>query len=303
VLGDWDRPYLTMNYSYEAATAHEFNKFLLSDAVVRNKKPVYWCSTCATALAEAEVEYHQHTSPSVYVKFQAVESFADIDEALGGEKTYIVIWTTTPWTLPANRGLALHPDFVYSAVKVGDEVWIVASDLVEKVMEECEVADFSVVATFSSKGLEHKKCKHPFVDRHSLVVLADYVTTEAGTGCVHTAPGHGADDYITGLKYDLEVFSPVDNDGYFTQDAGKYAGKRIPQVNGDIIRDMTEDGSLIMEKRLEHSYPHCWRCKEPVIYRATPQWFISMSQNDLRKKSLAAIKEVSWTPAWGMQRI
>ncbi len=304
VLGDWDQPYLTINYGYEATIAREFNRFLLSNGVVRSKKPVYWCSTCRTALAEAEVEYYDHTSPSIYVKFPVAEDLSEaVPELAGLENLNVLIWTTTPWTLPANMGLAFHPDFVYAAVAVKDEVWILAQELLEKCFEDFEISDYKVLATFSAKGLEGKKCRHPFLDRDSLMVLANYVTTEAGTGCVHTAPGHGADDYITGLRYDLEILSPLDDAGQYTEEAGKYAGRQIPAVNREINDDLAADGSLIKENEINHSYPHCWRCKKPVIYRATKQWFISMKNNDLRDKALQAISEVQWTPAWGEQRI
>ena len=303
VFGDWDRPYLTMNYDYQASIAREFNKFLLSGSVIRNKKPVYWCSTCTTALAEAEVEYYDHTSPSIYVKFPVEEDLSDIDPALAGDKVSVVIWTTTPWTLPANLAVAFHPDFDYAAVKVGDETLILAKEMVESVMEEMEISEFSVVATFSAKGLEKRNCRHPFMDRNSLMVLANYVTLEAGTGCVHTAPGHGADDYLTGLRYNLDILSPVDSEGRYTDEAGQYAGQQVPAVNTIINKDMAASGVLLHEDSIHHSYPHCWRCKKPVMYRATPQWFISMEINGLQKKALAEIDKVQWTPAWGMQRI
>ena len=303
VIGDWDDPYLTINFSYEAAIAREFNRFLMSDSVIRNKKPVYWCSTCTTALAEAEVEYHDHSSPSIYVKFKIEDDFSDIDPSLAGDNVYAVIWTTTPWTLPANLGVALHPDFVYAAVAANGDIWIIASELVEKVMEEIGVEQYEVLSTFSSLKFENRKCRHPFMDRDSLFVLADYVTTEAGTGCVHTAPGHGTDDYITGLRYDLDILSPLDDMGVYTSEAGVYEGEKVPEVNSIINADMAETGALIHESQLQHSYPHCWRCKKPVMYRATPQWFISMDNNQLRTRALEVIGQVQWTPAWGMQRI
>jgi len=303
VIGDWDNPYLTINYAYEAAIAREFNKFLLSDSVIRNRKPVYWCSTCTTALAEAEVEYHDHTSPSIYVKFKAKDDFSGVSASLAGDKTYFIIWTTTPWTLPANLAIALHPDFEYAAVNVGDEVWVVAKDLVEHFMKDIGQEEYKIVDTFHSGGFENKKALHPFMERESLLVLADYVTTEAGTGCVHTAPGHGADDYQTGLRYGLDILSPVDNEGCYTREAGKYEGLKIPEVNKKINSDLAESGDLVHESVINHSYPHCWRCKKPVMYRATPQWFISMEKNQLREKALAEIEKVTWTPAWGMQRI
>ncbi len=303
VLGDWDNPYLTMNYDYEATIAREFNRFLLTGAVIRNKKPVYWCSTCTTALAEAEVEYYDHTSPSIYVKFHVDEDLTDIDPALGGDKVFTVIWTTTPWTLPANLAVAFHPDFSYAAVQVAEETWIMAQDLVENVMGELGIEDFKILATFSARGLENRNCRHPFIDRNALMVLADYVTMDVGTGCVHTAPGHGADDYQTGLRYGLEVLSPVDDHGRYTAEAGPYEGKQIPEVNDQIIGDMQKSGALIHRNDIRHSYPHCWRCKKPVMYRATPQWFISMENTGIRDKALDCIRQVHWTPAWGMQRI
>jgi isoleucyl-tRNA synthetase len=303
VLGNWDDPYLTINFGYEAAIAREFNKFLMSGGVVRSKKPVYWCSTCGTALAEAEVEYYDHTSPSIYVKFPVADDLSEVAPEFSGRKVFALIWTTTPWTLPANMGVAFHPDFVYAAVEVGDEVWILAEELVEHCFSEFAMTDYTVLTTFSAKALEGKNCRHPFLDRNSLMVLANYVTTESGTGCVHTAPGHGADDYITGLRYGLDVLSPLDDTGRYTEEAGKYAGLQIPGVNRQINDDMAADGTLVKEAAIEHSYPHCWRCKEPVIYRATEQWFISMEINNLRGKALKAINETTWTPSWGQQRI
>lgn len=303
VIGDWEQPYLTMNFAYEATIAREFNKFLFSGAVIRSKKPVYWCSTCTTALAEAEVEYHDHTSPSIYVKFPITSDLSHIDPKLAGSNLYALIWTTTPWTLPANLAVAFHPDHEYASVVVGSERLLMARNLVETVMEECGISDYSVECTFSAEGLEKRTCRHPFMERDSLMVLADYVTLDAGTGCVHTAPGHGTDDYHTGLRYGLDVLSPVDDEGVFTKEAGPYAGQKIPAVNRQISEDLAEAGFLIHERPINHSYPHCWRCKKPVMYRATPQWFISMENNDLRTKSLENIGNVIWTPGWGMQRI
>ncbi|MBU0483157.1 MAG: isoleucine--tRNA ligase [Proteobacteria bacterium] len=304
ILGDWDNPYLTINYSYEAATAREFNRFLSSGAVVRSKKPVYWCTSCGTALAEAEVEYADHGSLSVYVKFPLPDDLGEVNPVLAGIKNLsVVIWTTTPWTLPANLAVALHPDFTYAAVRVKNETLIMAEGLVEKACAAFGIAEYEIIATFGSAGLEGRKCRHPFMDRDSLIVLADYVTLETGTGCVHTAPGHGREDYITGLRYNLEVLSPVDGEGVFTDEAGPYKGMMIKEANPVICDDLGKNGFLLARKEMSHSYPHCWRCKKPVIFRATEQWFISMENNDLRGKALAAIKEVAWTPVWGMERI
>jgi isoleucyl-tRNA synthetase len=303
VLGDWANPYLTMSFPYEAIIAREFNKFLLSGAVVRSKKPVYWCATCGTALAEAEVDYADHTSPSVYVKFPFADDLGSVIPELAGRAVSVLIWTTTPWTLPANLAIAFHPDFEYAAVAVGDETWILAKELVAACMEQFGINQYAILATFSASLLEHKRCRHPFMERDSLLVLADYVTADSGTGCVHTAPGHGADDYLTGLRYGLDILSPVNDAGRYTAEAGRYEGQQVPQVNRQIIADMTAEGSLVKEASIRHSYPHCWRCKEPVMYRATAQWFISMENLDLRTKALDAINEVQWTPAWGQQRI
>jgi len=303
VLGDWDDPYLTMNFRYEADIAAEFNRFLLSGSVIRSRKPIYWCTTCRTALAEAEVDYADHTSPSIYVKFPLDDDLSEVVPGLEGRDVHVLIWTTTPWTLPANLAVALHPDVDYAAVETGNEVWILARKLVERCLEDFGVEDYRVLATFSAAGLEGKRCRHPFMDRESLLVLADYVTTDSGTGCVHTAPGHGMDDYHTGLRYGLEALSPLDDDGVYTAEAGVYAGDRVPGVNRRINDDLAASGHLVKEAEISHSYPHCWRCKKPVIYRATEQWFISMEKNDLRNKALAAIDQVRWTPAWGQQRI
>jgi isoleucyl-tRNA synthetase len=303
VLGAWDDPYLTIKNKYEASIAREFNRFLTNGSVTRSKKPVYWCSSCVTALAEAEVEYDDHSSSSVFVKFPVADDISDIVPELKGKKVAAVIWTTTPWTLPANLAVALHPDFTYAAVEVGDEVLILAEGLVEQALEACGVSEYKILATFAATGLEGRKCRHPFLERESLVVLADYVTLESGTGCVHTAPGHGREDYITGMRYDLPVLSPVDNNGRFTDEAGPYSGMHINEANPVICEDMKKSGALLAMGELSHSYPHCWRCKKPVIFRATEQWFISMDKNDLRSKALDAIKTVSWTPSWGMERI
>jgi len=303
VLGDWENPYLTIDFKYETAIAREFNRFLANGSVTRSKKPVYWCSSCVTALAEAEVEYEDHSSPSIYVKFPVDEDLGDVVPELAGKKVFAVIWTTTPWTLPANLAVALHPQFTYAAVKVGDEVLLMAEGLVERACEACGISGYEILATFAAGALEGKKCKHPFLERESVIVLADYVTLDSGTGCVHTAPGHGREDYLTGLRYDLPVLSPVDNFGRFTDEAGPYAGMNILEANPRICDDLRASGYLLAQGKLSHSYPHCWRCKKPVIFRATEQWFIGMENNDLRKKALAAIKEVSWTPSWGMERI
>ncbi len=303
VLGDWNHPYLTIDYKYEAAIAREFNRFLLSGAVTRSKKPVHWCSSCQTALAEAEVEYADHTSPSIYVKFPVADDLRAELPALAGKKVAALIWTTTPWTLPANLAVAFHPDYDYVAVEVNGEVLLMAQGLVDKVVEECGMGEYEIIATFSARVLEGKKCRHPFLERESLIILADYVTLDAGTGCVHTAPGHGREDYLSGVRYGLPILSPVAADGRFTEEAGPYSGMFTWEANKVINADLTASGFLLKEGKVSHSYPHCWRCKKPVAFRATEQWFISMEQNGLRQKALAEIKKVAWIPKWGMERI
>ena len=293
VRGDWDNPYLTFDPKYEAKILEVFEKLVEDGHVYRAKKPIYWCPHCVTALAEAEIEYHDHKSPSIYVKFQLE----------GEENKFVVIWTTTPWTLPANTGIALHPDFEYAEVKVGNEIWIMAKELVESVMKEANIENFEILRTFKAKELEYKKAINPlFPERRSTIFLADFVTLDTGTGCVHSAPGHGEEDYIYGhLKYGLEVLSPVDDHGKFTEEAGKYAGMFIEDANDVIIEDLKKSGHLIASGEIIHSYPHCWRCKNPVIFRATEQWFISV--DNLRNKVLDAIDKVEWIPKWGENRI
>ncbi len=303
VFGDWENPYLTMAYPYEARITREFGTFIEKGLVYRRKKPVYWCSSCVTALAEAEVEYHDHTSPSIYVSFPFIDDPSGRVPELAGFKTEIAIWTTTPWTIPANLAVALHPDLTYIALPVNGRAIIVAEELAASVAQAIGVEQSEPVARFKGQVLEGLKTRHPLYDRESVIVLADYVTLEAGTGCVHTAPGHGQEDYETGLKYDLEVYAPVDDNGRFTQDVEYFAGKPVFEANRDVIRKLEEAGTLLAETTVEHTYPHCWRCKSPIIFRATEQWFISMDRDDLRKKSLEEINNVSWIPAWGQQRI
>ncbi len=304
VVGDWENPYLTMSYDYEATIARELGKFITRGSVYKSKKPIYWCSSCRTALAEAEVEYEEHQSPSIYVKFPLIDDLGQKVSALNGQKVFVIIWTTTPWTIPANLAIALHPDYEYAVVKLGDEAWIIADGLVEEVMAKAEIADYEILARLTAADLEGMKCRHPFIDRESIIVQAPYVTLDVGTGCVHTAPGHGREDFETALKYDLEVYSPVDDDGCFTADVPYFAGQFVFDANNGVNEKIAEQGSLVRKESITHTYPHCWRCKEPVIFRATEQWFISMESNDLRQKALQSIeKEVEWIPSWGQERI
>lgn len=303
VLGEWDHPYLTMTYPYEATIARELGRFFENGSVIRSKKPIYWCSSCRTALAEAEVEYHDHTSPSIFVKFELEPAGRERFPELGNLPVQVVIWTTTPWTLPANRAVTLHPDFEYVAADIGGEVYILAEGLLEDCLQSFGIGDAGILRSFRADELEGLQCRHPFLDRTSVLVLGTHVTLEAGTGCVHTAPGHGREDYDMALKYDLDVYSPVDDDGCFTPDVPFFAGQFVFDANRAVNKKLEETGKLILEKQITHSYPHCWRCKKPVIFRATEQWFISMEKNDLRAKALDAIDRVQWVPSWGRERI
>lgn len=304
VLGEWERPYLTMNYPYEATIIREFGKFALNGSLVRSKKPIYWCISCKTALAEAEVEYDEHSSPSIFVRFPMISSMDQLAPVLKGKNVSMVIWTTTPWTIPANLAIALHPGLDYAAVDTGDnEVMILAQGLLDLCMDSFGIESYQVLRVFKASELENLQARHPLYDRPSVVVLAPYVTLEAGTGCVHTAPGHGREDYETGLEYNLDTYSPVDDSGCFTQDVGHFAGMEVFEANQAVKDKLSEVGALIKEEEIVHEYPHCWRCKKPVIFRATEQWFISMEKNDLRKKALEAIRTVSWIPSWGEERI
>jgi isoleucyl-tRNA synthetase len=287
----------------EATIAREFGKFVGKGSVYKGKKPIHWCYHCKTALAEAEVEYEDHTSPSIYVRFAALSDFGKQFDFLKGRNTSVVIWTTTPWTLPANLAIAFHPDFDYVAVDVGSEVLILAETLLEECMEKFGFSKYSILGRFKGKALEGLKCRHPFIDREALLVLGDYVTLEAGTGCVHTAPGHGKDDYETGMTYGLDIYTPVDDDGNFTSDVQFFAGRFVFDANDAVNEKLLETGSLLKQETMGHSYPHCWRCKNPIIFRATEQWFISMEKNGLREKALEAIDKVRWTPVWGKDRI
>ena len=304
VLGDWDDPYLTMSYEYEATIARECCSFAMDGSLYRSKKPIHWCCSCQTALAEAEIEYADETSPSIFVKFEVADDLGEVDPALAGKNVAVIIWTTTPWTLPANLAIALHPDFVYAAVDTGDDqLFIMAKELVDKCMPAFGFRSWSIVCELEAAALENKQCRHPLYERNSLIILADHVTLDAGTGCVHTAPGHGREDYEVGLRYGLDVYAPVDEQGRFTDDVGYFGGQMVFEANAAINAKLRELGVLLAEEKIEHSYPHCWRCKRPVIFRATSQWFISMEKNGLRRKALEAIDRVSWIPAWGRERI
>ena len=306
VFGDWNNPYITMSYAYEATIIREFNRFVEKDSVYKGKKPVHWCPNCVTALAEAEVEYADKESPSIYVKFRVIDSKGKFE--LDSDKdTYFVIWTTTPWTLPANMALALHPDFNYQHVKTPAGELIIAQDLIQDCMEKIgyEAADYTVInGAWAGATLEGIVCKHPWIEREVQTILGDHVTLEQGTGVVHTAPGHGEEDFEIGLKYGLDVFAPVNDKGVFTEEADEFSGQFVFKANENIINKIKDLGSLLGDtEMIAHSYPHCWRCKKPVIFRATEQWFISMEKNDLRKRALEEINKTTWIPKWGFDRI
>ncbi|MEW6720155.1 MAG: isoleucine--tRNA ligase [Thermodesulfobacteriota bacterium] len=303
VLGDWENPYRTMTFDYEARILRELGRFVETGAVYQGTKPVYWCMTCRTALAEAEVEYADHTSHSIHVKFPFVDPPEKIHPSLAGKKVFFVIWTTTPWTIPSNLAVALHPDYDYAALASGDEVYVVADGLAERFAAETGLTAPEKIAVFRAEHLQRLRCRHPFAGRDSILVLADYVTLDAGTGCVHTAPGHGREDYETGLKYGLPAYAPLDDDGRFTKDVPFFAGKQVFEANPLVNEKLAEAGALMHLGKVTHSYPHCWRCKQPVIFRATKQWFISMDNTKLREKTLAEIRKVRWIPSWGQERI
>src|SRR2546423_17418 len=360
ILGLWEDPYLTMSNHYEAETARLFGLFVERGYVYKGARPVYWCIHDQTALAEAEVEYREHTSPSVYVKFplseDSLEAKAFKRELLGSEddprRVFFLIWTTTPWTLPANLGIAVNPNFEYAAIEHGDEVYIVAGELVGTVAEKCGLSAPQVLARFPGSRLDRLEARHSWLDPPSLLMLGEHVTIggeadaeteldvseardrsttgKAGTGLVHTAPGHGHDDFVIGKQYGLEIYCPVDNAGRFTPEVEHFAGERVFEADAKIIEFMRARGALVFSEDYQHRYPHCWRCKNPVIFRATPQWFISLdahapeapievdedgrdrtnyTENEqdaiesLRASALAEIERVEWLPAWGVDRM
>ena len=346
VRGDWEHPYLTVDPAFEAAVLGVFRDLVAHDAVYRGLKPVYWCATCETALAEAEIEYAPATSPSIYVTFRILSDVHErfhsaprapsaasrsthstnsprlpsgqAGQASSGQAgqalpAFFVIWTTTPWTLPANVAIAAHPAFEYALVRAkppadehacapeGDELLVVAVDLVAPVMKAIGRREYEVIETRSGEKLEGMRGQHPFVDRESEVVLANYVTLEQGTGLVHTAPGHGKEDFQTGQEYDLPVLSPLDGRGVFTEGGGKFAGMRYDQADPAILAELRDRGALLASEQMEHSYPHCWRCHQPIIFRATEQWFVAVDK--FTREALAAIDQVKWVPPWGRERI
>ena len=305
VLGDWDHPYITMTHDYEAVQIHVFGEMAKKGYIYKGKKAVYWCPHCETALAEAEIEYGEEKSPAIVVKMPLVKDNGMLPEAAQGKPAYIVIWTTTPWTMPANVAIALHPDFEYAWVECEGEILFMAKEMLEAVGKVCKKDLSNIIGTCKGKDMEYAECRHPFetIDRKSLVVLADYVTLEAGTGCVHTAPGHGADDFETGVRYNLPIICPVDGSGKLTAEAGAdFAGMFVFDANVPIIKYLAGLNRLFGKENIRHQYAHCWRCKNPIIYRATEQWFASV--DGFREEALNAIaNDVQWIPSWGEARI
>ena len=305
VLGDWENPYRSMTPAYEAITARELARFVEKGNVVRAKKPIYWCCSCHTALAEAEVEYADHTSPSIFVRFPLPDQkLKEIFPQADTGRSYVIIWTTTPWTLPDNMAVCLHPEFMYALVEADDAQYVLARELVESCAATFGWSDYKVLGEAEGSALEGLEARHPFYNRVSPLILGRHVTLDAGSGCVHTAPGHGREDYEVGLQYKLDVLSPLDDAGRFLPSVEFFAGLNVFEANPKVIEKLQEVGALLREQKISHSYPHCWRCKNPVIFRATTQWFISMEKNNLRQQALTAINEkVNWIPAWGRERI
>ncbi len=309
VLGDWEHPYLTMDFRTEAEIIRALGVIIERGHLVKGEKPVHWCVDCGSALAEAEVEYEDKVSWAIDVKFEVTDP-AELEarchrvaDDLGTGPVSIVIWTTTPWTLPANQAVALHPDLEYVLLQAGDERLLVASDLREAALARWDVGEFRIVGTCRGAELEGLQLHHPFYERIVPVILGAHVTTEAGTGAVHTAPGHGQEDYLVGQQYGLPVDNPVGPDGRFLPDTPLFAGESVHEANGHVLEVLRERGALLAADKLRHSYPHCWRHKTPIIFRATPQWFISMDQKDLRAAALREIERVAWHPDWGQARI
>ena len=297
VIGDWDNPYLTLDPKFEAEQIRVFGKMVDKGYIYKGLKPIYWSPSSESALAEAEIEYRDHTSPSIYVAFDLVSEDGVVEKG-----TKFVIWTTTPWTLPANLGIAVHPDFEYQVVKYNGESYLLAKERVNFLAEQFGWENYEEGKVIFGKELEYLLCQHPFLDRTSTLILADYVTLDSGTGLVHTAPGHGVDDYLVGQgKYKLGVLSPVDNQGVLTEEAGQFAGKFVFDANKDIIAYLAETGALLKQENITHSYPHDWRSKKPIIFRSTPQWFCSVDA--FRSELLEAVDNTKFYSEWGKPRL
>lgn len=308
VLGEWNNPYKTMEFSSEANIIRALAKIVTSGHLEKGFKPVHWCTDCGSALAEAEVEYQDKVSPAIDVAF-AIDDVDKVSAAFGADASNasLVIWTTTPWTIPANRAISLHPELNYALVELlkdgQNKHYIVASDLVESCMKRYDVSEFSVLAECKGQALERAMVKHPLLDLSVPLILGDHVTTESGTGCVHTAPAHGVDDFNVGKLYDIDVYNPVGANGVYLENTPHFAGQHVFKANDNIVQALSDAGALVLNVKYEHSYPHCWRHKTPIIFRATPQWFISMDKKGLRAESIKEIEKTKWIPDWGQNRI
>lgn len=303
VIGEWDNPYITLTKDFEAEQIKVFASMATKGYIYKGLKPVYWCPDCNTALAEAEIEYAEDPCHSIYVKFNVEDDLGKLT-AMGADlsKTYFVIWTTTTWTLPANVAICVGPDFEYSLIKSGDEYYVMATELAASAMEAKGVTEYETLGTIMGKELEYIKCRHPFIDRISLVIVGDHVTLESGTGCVHTAPGHGVEDFVVCKNYpELPVVVPVDAHGRLTEEAGQFAGLTTEEANKPIAEYLEKTGNLFALQKIIHQYPHCWRCHKPVIFRATSQWFCSV--DDFKEDAIKASEDVEWYPAWGKDRL
>ena len=301
VLGDWENPYLTLKPEYEAKQLEVFGELYENGYIFKGLKPIYWSPVTETALAEAEIEYKNVSSPSIYVKMKANQDL--LDKIGMTEKTWVVIWTTTPWTLPANVAISLNPDFEYGVYKTEKGNLILGKDLAEQAFSAMEIENYELIKEFVGRDIERTTYQHPFLDRTGLVILGTHVTADAGTGCVHTAPGHGQDDYVVGTRYGLPVISPINHKGVLTEDAGQFAGLFYAKANKEICAYLEGTGDLLKLKMIEHSYPHDWRSKTPVIFRATEQWFVNVEGSDIRERALKALDDVTFIPAWGRNRI
>ena len=303
VIGEWDNPYITLKKEFEEEQIKVFATMANKGYIYKGLKPVYWCPDCNTALAEAEIEYAEDPCHSIYVKFNVTDDLGKLT-AMGADlsKTYFVIWTTTTWTLPANVAICVGPDFEYSLIKSGDEYYVMATDLAASAMEAKGVTDYETLGVIKGSELEYMKTQHPFIDRTSLVIVGDHVTLESGTGCVHTAPGHGIEDFVVCKNYpEIPIIVPVDAKGRLTEEAGMFAGLTTEEANKPIALHLEKIGALFALKKIEHQYPHCWRCHKPVIFRATSQWFCSV--DDFKDEAVKAAEDVKWFPEWGKDRL
>jgi len=303
VIGDWDNPYISYLPEYEARQIGVFGEMAKQGCIYKGMRPVYWCPSCETALAEAEIEYAEDTTNSIYVKFPMTDDKGKLRGIVDSlDNLYVVIWTTTTWTLPGNMAICLNPGFVYAVIETGGERYIIAKDLIESVAAAAGIKEYRILGEIMGSELEYTVCRHPFLDRDSLVIVGDHVTLDAGTGCVHTAPGHGAEDFEVCRNYpELKTLVPVDDKGCLTKDAGPFEGLFYEKSNKAILQLLREKNLLLAEETIIHQYPHCWRCKDPIIFRATEQWFISI--NKFKDAALKAIKDVRWIPKWGEERI